>query len=108
LKVVGYYDDGDEWMLVDAIVDRFKSARSLGPLVTFEDIEAGSGLASRLSRRRLAPNSSTYAASRTSTVPIGSASSGNTGDAPSPNSLIDCEEDGTLRTVLVGMLRERG
>jgi hypothetical protein len=39
--VVGYYDDGDEWMLVDAIVDRFKSARSLGPLVTFEDIEAG-------------------------------------------------------------------
>jgi hypothetical protein len=23
LEVVGYYDDGDEWMLVDAIVDRF-------------------------------------------------------------------------------------
>jgi hypothetical protein len=40
-------------------------------------------------------------------VPIGSASSGgNPKTRTFAELLIDCEEDGTLRAVLVGMLRE--
>ena len=75
--------------------------------MTFEEIEAG--LRPRLEALPPAARAELLHVLRIPdfhTVPIGSASSGNTGDAPSPNSLIDCEEDGTLRTVLVGMLRE--
>jgi hypothetical protein len=74
-----------------------------------DEMEAGLRARLEACRRRLAPSSSTSSASPTSTASIGSASSGgNPKTRAFAELLIDCEEDRTLLTVLVMILREAG
>jgi hypothetical protein len=53
-----------------------------------------------------APSCSTFSCCRTSSEPTGSESSGATPESCAFAELLACEEDRTLRAVLVGMLRE--